>query len=678
MKYRYLLLGIAGLGVVSHVTAQVPVDAQSPVIEKVLESIAVRYGESADFESLLNELMLLRQNPLNLNTATREELERIPFLTAFQIQSLLAYREEHGYLLSIYELGMVYGFTEETISMVLPYVIVGGNEALRFTGGMRHEISLRTQRILQQSAGYEGDAQHDRAYPGNPWLYYARYGLEASGHVRAGITLEKDPGEEFFSGSNPQGFDFHSAHIEITEAGPIKSLVAGDFRPQFGQGLVVWGGVSPGKSSMALGVVRRKDGAGAFTSSDENGLFRGLVATVQAGKFAITGFYSTVGKDANITDTLPSGTVCFSSFQESGYHRTTAEVADENAVRMQSVGGNIHFRGNWLKAGTTLVYTVLDKSMVAGDQPKDLYDFHGNKLLNWGVDYNATLGRVQLFGETAIGNQSWATLNGGLFNAGKQASFVLLYRYYKPGYHGFYSAAFSEGSENSNEEGLYAGTVVHPYRNWKVSAYADLFRFPWLRYRVSAPSGGADYLVETEYSPGNVSMYMRWRFEDNPEDLQSDTLGMSGVGSKKRNGLRVQVVLPLNDWLTLQNRLEAIWVKNPGEDPENGIMFYQQADFRFKKIPVVLNFRFSWFRTDSYDARIYAYEQDMVSGFSFAPLYSEGFRTYLMARYEVGRISYRIRIAQTNYYNQTSTGTGNDEVEGPAKTEIKAQVIARF
>ena len=678
MRFRFLLLCVAGLFVLRHIPAQVNVDSYSPVIEKIMESIASRYGETADFEALLNELLLLRQHPVNLNTATREELEKLPYLTSFQINSLLKYRKDNGILLSMYELGMVYGFTEETIRMIIPYAVVGSNEAVHFNSNFHHEITFRTQRILEKSAGYHVDDQNQKPYPGNPWLYYARYGLEASGHIKAGITLEKDQGEDFFKGSNPQGFDLYSAHVTISDIGPVKTLVAGDFRPLFGQGLTLWSGVSPGKSSLVLNVARRQDGARAFTSSDENGMFRGLAATVRTGSFELTGFYSSVRKDANLTDTLPLGTVNFSSFQETGYHRTTSETADENAVRVQSMGGNIRFSGNRWKVGTTLVYYVLDKYMEAGDQPRDLYDFSGNKLLNWGLDYNASFGKVQLFGETAIGNQSWATVNGSLFNANKYASFVLLYRYYKPGYFSFNSAAFSEGSSNSNEEGMYAGTVVHPYRNWKVSAYADIFRFPWLRYQVSAPSSGADYLVETEYSPGDVTMYLRWRYENNPADMQSDTLRVSMVGSKRRNGFRLQIAVPVNDRLTLQGRLEAIWVNMSGEAPDKGFMVYQNTDYRFKKAPVVLNFRFAWFRTGSYDSRIYAYEQDMVSGFSFSPLYSEGFRTYLMARFDAGRLSYRLRLAQTNYYNKSVNGTGYDAVNGPAKTEIKIVVIARL
>ena len=36
----------------------------------------------------------------------------------------------------------------------------------------------------------------------------------------------------------------------------------------------------------------------------------------------------------------------FSSFQNSGYHRTPAEIADRNNNRQFSAGGNIRYTGN--------------------------------------------------------------------------------------------------------------------------------------------------------------------------------------------------------------------------------------------------------------------------------------------------------------------------------------------
>lgn len=652
-----------------------------------MESIASKDGESTDYEAILNELEYLQKKPLDLNTARKEDLQKLPFLTDFQIGSLLDYRKENGNLLSLYELPLVYGFTDEVISLMLPYVKITAdadttnfrfNEVIHSSN---HEVILRTQRVLEKAAGFskEDPATGTKRYPGNPWLYYARYGLDFNDRLQAGLTLEKDPGEDFFRDSNRSGFDYTSAYVMVTDVGPLKSALMGDFRLGFGQGLTLCNGTAPGKSALTLNVIKRSNEIKAFTSADENDFFRGAAASAAWGKFIITGFYSAKKRDANITDTLTSGRVYFSSFQESGYHRTNTEITDEKSVRETAFGGNITFRGNLFKVGTTLVKYQLDKYWEAGDDLKDIHDFQGNNLFNWGADYSLTLKKVQLFGETSYGNHSWATLNGALLFLDKYASFSLIYRNYGTGYFSLHSDAFSEGSANANEEAIYAGFVIHPVRKLKISAYADFYRFPWLRYGLSAPASGSDYLFQADYTRNKLlEMYFRVKYELDPQDERQDTLKIPDVAHLHHTGIRYHISCRLSEKLLLQNRLEMVMVKQKTGKTNKGFLVYQDAEYRFEKIPVILDFRFAWFHTGDYNSRVYAYEQDMTAGFSFSPLYDIGYRTYLMVRYDLGTWSCRLRFAQSNFYNKAAIGSGPDEIKGHARSEIKLQLIARF
>lgn len=687
MRIRFLLAVVAGLLIGLPVLSQ-PVTAwQSGLIESLLESIESRNGELADYETLLHDLENLQRNPLNLNHASKEDLQKLPFLTDFQISGLMDYRQEHGNLLSIYELGVIHGYTDEIIRMMLPFVTIENNKNQDFSLGRAirqggNEITLRTQHVFEKAAGYtNNDTVSGRSgYPGNPWLYYARYAFESSRHIKAGITLENDPGEEFFAGNNPHGFDFYSAYAMVNNAGPVRTFLVGDYRLQFGQGLTLWNGSAPGKSSLSMNIVKRQEGIKAFTSADENDLFRGAAATAAYGKFVFTLFYSSRKKDANITDTMGSGIICFSSFQESGYHRTASEIADEKSVRETAYGGNLHFRNNWLKAGATLVKYDLDKYHEKGDDPEDLYDFEGTGLLNWGIDYTATLHKIQLFGETSHGYHGWATLNGILFSMNKYASLSLLYRNFQPEYFTLHAAAFSEGSSNNNEEAFYAGTIIHPLPHWQVSAYADLYRFPWLRYRVNAPSSGSDYLFQADYAPGKkTSMFFRMHFEENPENEDASSLVIPRVISVKRTGLRYHISWELSSKFKFQNRVEVIRVKRDQAAPDKGIMVYQDVECHPFSVPVSFAFRIAWFNTGSYDSRIYAYEQDLSSGFSFAPLYMNGYRTYALIRYDISKsLSCRLRISQINYLGKESISTGLDKLQGSTRTELKLQLTARF
>ena len=686
MKPRCMLLFFAGCALSCLSFAQSAIPGQ--IMETLVESVESSDDGSTDYESVISELEQLQKVPININTAEREDLQKLPFLTDFQISSLLDYRRLNGNLLSIYELAMVYGYTDEVIRLMLPFILVApGDKAVDFRPGEilrsgHHEINLRMQRILQVAEGYRkyDSIAGTTKYPGNPWAYYVRYGYASGNRVHAGITLEKDHGEDFFRGTNPQGFDFYSGYVMISNTGPLKTLLAGDYRLHFGQGLTLWNGLSTGKSSLPLNIVKHQDAIRPFTSTDENGYFRGLAASGTLGRFVFTGFYSLTGLDANITDTLGSGEICFSSFQETGYHRTPAEHADENSLQKTTAGGNLGFRNNWLKLGTTLVYSHLDKYMQAGEDPKDLYDFHGTGLLNWGTDYLITLNRIQLFGETSYGNGYWATLNGALLNTGRYASFSLLYRYFQPGYYSMHSGAFSESSSNTNEEGLYIGTVIHPRKNWKISAYADFYRFPWLKYQVSAPSAGNDYMAQADYSPGTrVAMFLRLRIERKPENERIDSLPVPIVGDVIHSGLRYHISFRINTKFEIQNRLEYIAVKNANNLRDNGFMIYQDASYKPARVPLVLHFRIAWFNTGSYESRIYAYEQDLISGFSFSPMYDVGYRTYLMARYDIhDRASIRVRFGHTCFTNKTSSGTGLDEIASPSRSEVKLQLALRF
>jgi hypothetical protein len=673
MRKFSLLPVVAGLLIGFPVLSQ-PVTAwQSGLIESLLESIESKSGELADYETLLHDLENLQRNPLNLNSASKEELQRLPFLTDFQISSLLSYRQEHGNLLSIYELGVVHGYTDEIIRMMLPFVTVVDEKAenFSFNGSLKqasHEITLRTQHVFEKAAGYaHNDTISGKSgYPGNPWLYYARYGFESSHHIKAGITMENDPGEDFFGGDNPHGFDFYSAYLMVNNAGPVRTFLAGDYRLQFGQGLTLWNGSAPGKSSLSMNIVKRQEGIRAFTSADENDLFRGVAATAASGRFVLTLFYSSRKRDANITDTTGSGVICFSSFQESGYHRTASEIADEKSVRETAYGANLHFRNNWLKIGTTLVRYDLDKYHEKGSNPEDLYDFEGTGLFNCGIDFTATLHKVQLFGETSHGYHGWATLNGVLFSMNK--------------YFSLHAAAFSEGSSNNNEVAFYAGTIIHPFPHWQVSAYADLYKFPWLRYRVNAPSSGSDYLFQLDYTAGKrTNMFFRMHYEENPENEDAASLIIPRVISIKRTGLRYHISWELSSKFKFQNRIEAIWVKSDQAESDKGIMAYQDIECHPFSVPVFLAFRIAWFNTGSYDSRIYAYEQDLSSGFSFAPLFMSGYRTYFLIRYDISRnLSCRFRVSQINYVGKESISTGLDKLEGSTRSEVKLQLTARF
>ena len=80
----------------------------SPPWQQLLSDLS----SSEDFEHVAwqdyeEDLEEMAQHPVNLNTATREELERMPFLTASQVEDILFYIYRYGQLKSMSELTLI-------------------------------------------------------------------------------------------------------------------------------------------------------------------------------------------------------------------------------------------------------------------------------------------------------------------------------------------------------------------------------------------------------------------------------------------------------------------------------------------------------------------------------------------------------------------------------------------
>ena len=115
------------------------------------------------------------------------------------------------------------------------------------------------------------------------------------------------------------------------------------------------------------------------------------------------------------------------------------------------------------------------------------------------------------------------------------------------------------------------------------------------------------------------------------------------------------------------------------EDPENGYLIFQDVIYRKRQSPFSFTFRYALFDTDSWDSRIYAYEHDVLYAFSIPAFYKRGTRTYLIFRYKIAHgIDIWIRYSQTYYNNIDVISSGLNEIQGSAKSEVKAQVRLKF
>jgi len=673
----------------------------NPVIEEIVEAIAASAedDEEVDYTDLYETLSYYYANPVNLNDATEEDLQKLQILNDFQINNLLKYRKETGKFLTLYELQAIKGFSPTIINYLLPFVTLKASKAkeMKFSPKQvlkwgHNQLFLRTKSVLETQKGYSPVSDSllalnpNARYLGNKYKYYTRYKFYYKNNIFWGITAEKDQGEEFFKGSQKNGFDYYSAHLFFRNIGRMKKLAIGDYHLQFGQGLALWSGLSFGKSVFVLNTMKNATGINKYASVDENNFFRGVATSWEiSNHFQVSAFYSNKKIDGNVTnsDTVSNEVLEVSSLQITGYHRTPNELADKHTVGLQVMGGNVSYRSNkHLKIGTTVAHYLFSSAVNKPVKPYNQYEFRGKQLTNGSIDYQYSYNRFYLFGEVAASdNGGVSQIHGANISLASNFMFSTLYRNYGKTYQSIYASPFGENSKPANEQGYYIGGTTYPYKNWEVSAYYDLFHFPWLKYRVDAPSSGYDYLVHVIFHPSrNFNMYWKYQEKMKYQNQSTDIPEViTSIVPVKTQRLRYHINYKINEVLELRNRIEVSRYQKDTMATEKGYMIYQDIIYKPKRIPLTMAFRFSLFDTDTYNSRIYAYENDILYAFSIPAYFYRGKRYYLTLKYHIANnVDLWLRFSQWYYDNKDVISSGLNEISGHTKSEVKAQLRLKF
>lgn len=664
--------------------AQVPSTTTEQQLEAATEGN--EDNETQD-DSFLQNLQQFLKNPVNLNTADAATLKELIVLTPLQIQNIISYRNLLGKFINIYELQAVPALDIATIEKIRPFVTVSMRVDLfnsfsdRMSGGV-HSVVGRVTQVMEKSKGYLVDTSATKNYyPGSPQRYFFRYKYQFKNLLQYGIVADKDAGEELFKGSQKKGFDFYSAHLFARNIGIIKALAIGDFTVNMGQGLTQWQSLAFKKSADVVNIKRQLSVLRPYNSAGEINFHRGLGITVGKKQFEATGFVSYRNVDANfVADTLNNEDF-ISSLQTSGLHRTKSELDDKGIQRQIAYGGNVAFNKSNFHIGANVIQYNFKLPITKAADPYNIYALAGKKIGNQSIDYSYTFRNLHLFGEAAIdNNRNKAFVNGMIMSVDANVDVSLLYRNISEKYQSLYTNAFTEGTFPTNEKGMYAGVSIRPTTQWRLDAYADFYKFPWLKYLVDAPTVGVDYLAQVTYKPNKqLEVYARYRSETKSKNYNPDELIISPVVNKPRQNFRSQINYKLNTELTFRNRIELVWYDRKGAGAQNGFLSY--VDFVYKPMMKKYsgNIRLQYFETDGYDSRLYAYENDVLYSFSIPVFYDKGYRYYLNVNYDFSKkLSAWFRVAQTIYKERNTVGSGLDEIQGNKRTEVKLQLQYYF
>ena len=418
----------------------------------------------------------------------------------------------------------------------------------------------------------------------------------------------------------------------------------GDYRLNFGQGVVLGSSMMSGKGAGVTAMRRYSDGIRPVATTNEGQVFRGGALTIGNTHWSGSAF---AGAITQTTLTAFGGAL--------SYRRARFSIG------VQAIG-----LGEYGDSAST------------GEKWRSL--LHPNRL-NASVSYQAIVGKVLLFGEAALNEGGRpAVLQAALIPVAPVFQMATLLRYYATGYHSPMGSGFRTSSGDCGEFGAYLTGHLVVSRNVEADLYCDYYRLRWLSYLTDAPVQGMDAGVSlTCRLPGRNMLYARYQWRTKPKNESDDTY-LHRLVEQCRHRLRLQWTSTPLPWLNTKTEISMVLNKGPDGTKRwyKGILMYQDLALDFKRPQLSMHLRLAYFDTDRYDERLYAYENDVYYAFTIGSYYYQGMRAYLLLRYKIQNFSVWFRISRTHYLNRSDISSGLTHIDKPHKTEVKIQGMYRF
>ena len=668
--------------------ASAQLDSVAPMVEDLLlESYEERMTEeegAVDFTDELEQLLQYQSQKTNLNDMPAEVAYTLLGFSDYQYYQLQLYIEMYGELVTVYELAAVEGFTRADVERIWDKVEVlparkGRKLFADFFRKSKSNLLLRYGQVLERQAGYDTSARN--GYAGSPPRLTFKYSFQTGEHFAMALAAEKDAGEEFFRGSQKQGFDHYSFFVNVKNIGVLRNCVIGDYTLGFGQGLVMGGRAMGSRGGGAAQIRKFPQLLRASAPMNESSFLRGAAVTVGNASYSGTVFYSHRFFDGKVS-VDDDGTAWFDgSLSPTGYHRTASEIAAKGTTRNRVYGAHFRTRQRIFELGATAVNTQFVTAVSPATELYRRYGFSGKSVFNGSVDYKLILHKTILFGEAAVSvcgsRPGLAVVQGVLLDPDPRSKLSVLLRYYDRSYVALQGSGFGAGG-GSNEWGAYVAADFVTGRRTSLNLFADYYRFPWLRYRLDSPSGGFDFGTVFSVSVSKyLSLSLKYRFTEREQNHRLTDYYQS-VERIRKHRFRCMVECAPTAWLKLKTEADYAVNAAGSAKARNGLLLFQDVAIKIEKWDFAVKARVAFFQTDSYDERLYAYESDLLYTFTINSYYGKGVRYYLVASYGYAFFDIQVRFSQTYYDDRTMISSGPSQIDGRTKSELKAQVLFHF
>jgi len=633
------------------VTGQVT--SSGTTLASYLESNASFDPDNAMLADLNDELSALLEDRVDINSHDETEIGRLFFLTLFQVRSIVEYTRAKGRIISPYEISFIPGFDRELASLISPFIRLDDSPA---PSGYDypHVYRLMTNLIIKEEAGND--------YPGNrvKALVKMRY---SSGPVSLGLTAEKDQGERIFDENGLP--DFISGYVRFSGRELVRSLIMGDFKVRFGQGLVAWTGYSTGTSPLIETPMKGVNSLLPYSSTNENNFFRGLAVSARTGSLNIHAYVSDNLIDA-ATSPGPEGERYVTHFPDDGLHNSKLSLSRKDAISERSAGLNINSISGRLYLGFSAAGSWFSLPVQTDGSTPEYYDFEGDRNISLSTDYVLAMEKTYVYGEYALNpGGGFAMIQGVRLIPLSRVKINFLYTNTGRGYNSFHGNLFGKETVNNFRQSFLANIFceIAPYTSLGTGILVSDDH--WYTGYSEPPSGTVRYGLSVRFEPEPaLKVIAEFTYKRSPFHYTPET-GVKRTGYNRLTSGRISLVFNPSEALKLTTRIQA---NQSAPSNSTGFLCYQSVNYSLQSLPLRFIFRYSLFNIGDYDSRIYAWEDDLLYSPVISPFSNSGTRTYLMVDYKYrSHVSLRIK--------QGFTWSDNNSNNEKISSELKMQII---
>ncbi len=568
--------------------------------EDIAEIFSIE-GETYFTNEIVENLEGFRKSPLNINKASREDLEKLPWLNEDDINNIIKLRKTKK-ISDWNDLNKI-GINEITISELKEYIIFK-------ISGKKYKFNQVSRIEFQEKKKHFPSA-----------LKYFQKTIFKYNKFEFGFISQKDEGE-----SNP--LDFYSYFVQYKSDNILKGVVLGKYGLAFGQGILFASKLGTSKSAEATSTPLKKfNPIKPYKSSFEMWELEGSAINLEIGKINFIPFYSSTNLSANLDSTK------ITSFNESGIH---LDESKKDNVNEKIYGAALHYSFKNNSAGINYYQIEFDHKFAKPD-------YH-NKYNAFSTCFTLFRGFQPTSIEVAYADNKFA----GIFvtrwgdNEFRQ---LLLFRYYEKNFPSWHGNPFSSQSNFDNETGFYYGITLKPFKNIKINFYFDLWDFPKTRYYEKMPTVGSEQFLQIEFSGNNNRLRLCFRHKNKEKYIK---LQYAEIRDFERTLVRLDWFQYLNS-LTLKTRCEIVmeYLKNE-KLYDKGILVYEQLKYQIDRLKIIAQLT-----VYHSDILLYMYESNINGIMQNSVFSGDGIYSYFVVKYDLTK-NFELQFKVSDKWNTSN------------------------